>query len=72
MGTREQEILEDIKKNPTKHRGHDFNNLLRCCTVEEGATSARLMQAHEDISLRTNGGVRCDVKSGPCSCGAWH
>lgn len=20
----------------------------------------------------TNGGVRCNVSSGPCSCGAWH
>lgn len=20
----------------------------------------------------TNGGVRCDTLSGPCSCGAWH
>ena len=22
--------------------------------------------------MRTNGGVRCDVTSGPCACGAWH
>ena len=21
---------------------------------------------------RTNGGVACDVTSGPCACGAWH
>jgi hypothetical protein len=21
---------------------------------------------------RSNGGVPCDVTSGPCSCGAWH
>lgn len=21
---------------------------------------------------RTNGGVLCDTRSGPCNCGAWH
>jgi hypothetical protein len=31
------------------------------------------MEAHEEhASHGSNGGRRCDVSSGPCSCGAWH
>lgn len=63
--------FNDIKNHPENHR-HDFHSLQRCCFVN-GALDMALMQAHEDYaSLGTNGGQRCDVKSGPCSCGAWH
>jgi hypothetical protein len=66
-----EERLEDIKKNPSKHK-HDFNGLLACCMVN-GAIDALLMEAHEEyVNLGKNGGRRCDVRSGPCSCGAWH
>lgn len=38
-----------------------------------GALDLRLMQAHQDyVNLGTNGGVKCDVVSGPCACGGWH
>ncbi len=38
-----------------------------------GALNSRLAEAHEiHASLGRNGGQRCDVTSGPCSCGAWH
>lgn len=26
----------------------------------------------DDAPYGYNGGQRCDVRSGPCSCGAWH
>jgi hypothetical protein len=46
--------------------------LQRCCIVD-GAMDLGLMQAHEDhASCGRNGSRRCDVTSGPCSCGAWH
>lgn len=32
---------------------------------------AHAAEARSD-SARTNGGIRCDVTSGPCACGAWH
>jgi hypothetical protein len=66
-----QEKIEDIKNNPTKHR-HDFGALQMCCMVN-GALDTRVMEAHETYSqLGMNGGQRCDVTDGPCSCGAWH
>jgi len=61
----------DIKNHPEKHK-HDFNGLQQCCFVN-GAMDLGLMDAHgEHASLGTNGGQSCDVRSGPCSCGAWH
>jgi hypothetical protein len=65
------EKLADIKEHPERHR-HDFAALQQCCFVN-GALDMRLMDAHEEhASLGSNGGRRCDVTSGPCSCGAWH
>ena len=66
-----QERFEDIKNHPERHR-HDFSALHACCMVN-GVLDMKLFAAHEEYaSLGTNGGVRCDVTSGPCSCGAWH
>jgi hypothetical protein len=59
----------EIVSHPEKHR-HDYNGLVACCMVD-GALDTMLMQAHEGI-YGSNGGVKCDVSSGPCSCGAWH
>lgn len=64
-------VLQDIREHPENHR-HDFDGLHRCCTID-GAYDLRLVEAHEVYaSFGTNGGRRCDVRSGPCSCGAWH
>lgn len=66
-----QEILDDIRKHPDRHR-HDFEGLQRCCFVD-GAIDTLLMDAHSaNAPLGRNGGVACDVTSGPCACGAWH
>ena len=63
-----QELLEDIRKNPDKHR-HEFAALQACCMID-GAIDLEAMEAHP--ALGYNGGVKCDVTSGPCACGAWH
>jgi len=66
-----EERVKDIKEHPENHR-HDFAGLQRCCMFN-GAIDTLLLEAHEEYaSLGMNGGVRCDVASGPCSCGAWH
>jgi hypothetical protein len=66
-----EEKLRDIKEHPERHK-HDFAGLQRCCFVN-GALDMRVLDAHETYaSLGTNGGRRCDVSRGPCSCGAWH
>jgi hypothetical protein len=70
MTTREAKI-QDIKNNPDKHK-HDFAGLQRCCFIN-GAIDLGVMDAHgQYASMGTNGGQSCDVRSGPCSCGAWH
>ncbi len=66
-----KEKLNDIKDNPDKHR-HEFNALHACCMID-GALDLMLMEAHQKYAaLGYNGGRACDVRSGPCSCGAWH
>ncbi len=67
---REKKLL-DIKKYPEEHK-HTFGKLQRCCT-KNGVIDLKIMDAHSKyVDLGTNGGVRCDTVSGPCSCGAWH
>jgi hypothetical protein len=67
-----EELLRDIKNNPDKHRHGDLNGISRCSMVD-GKLDTEVFEAHEKYaSYGTNGGVRCDVASGPCSCGAWH
>jgi hypothetical protein len=63
-----KERLEDIRNHPEKHK-HSFEVLMDCCFVD-GAIDSEIMDAHP--ALGRNGGQKCDVTSGPCSCGAWH
>jgi len=66
-----QKRIEDIKANPEKHK-HDFNGLQQCCMID-GVLVLQIMDAHSKyVSLGSNGGTKCDVTKGPCSCGAWH
>lgn len=64
------ERLKDIKEHPEKHRHLDLNDLTQCC-MTNGAIDLAAMQAHEGLQ-GNNGGKGCDVRSGPCACGAWH
>lgn len=65
------ERILDIKAHPEQHQ-HSFDGLVRCC-MNDGAINTAIMQAHEDYAPQgVNGGRRCDVSRGPCSCGAWH
>lgn len=55
----------DIRENPNKHRHRDINELRRCCVAPDGTLDVLLVELH-------SAGRRCDVKEGPCNCGAWH
>lgn len=67
-----ESVLQHIKDHPEQHR-HDYPALVACCMVVDGTIDLLLMEAHgRYVSLGLNGGVRCDVNSGPCACGAWH
>lgn len=71
MDSKVEEKIKDIKEHPERHR-HTFSGLQQCCIID-GALDTAVMEAHEVYaSLGMNGGQRCDVISGPCSCGAWH
>lgn len=61
--------IEDIKKHPENHKHYGMNELSRCCMVD-GALDLYIMELHPAVGY--NGGQKCDVSSGPCSCGAWH
>lgn len=60
--------LRHIQEHPDQHR-HSFWDLSACCMVN-GAFDSALMDAHPELGR--NGGQKCDVAEGPCSCGAWH
>lgn len=64
------ERLKDIREYPANHKHRDMNGIMSCAMVD-GAISIAIMQAHEGLHGH-NGGVGCDVASGPCSCGSWH
>lgn len=66
-----EEKLKHIKENPHLHE-HNFEGLQRCSFIN-GAIDLGVMDAHSEyVNMGTNGGTRCDVRSGPCACGAWH
>lgn len=65
-----ESVLQDIREHPEKHRHADLNDLTRCCFIN-GAIDLSLQEAHEGLCGQ-NGYSRCDVRSGPCSCGGWH
>lgn len=71
MARTREEVLKEIKEHPERHT-HDFGGLQACCMFN-GALDLQVMDWHSEfIDMGRNGGVRCDVRSGPCSCGAWH
>jgi hypothetical protein len=72
-----EEALAELQAHPEVHR-HSYQELLACCTLSDASghgvlVDRRLMDAHTRfVDLGTNGGIRCDVLSGPCNCGATH
>lgn len=67
-----EERLAEIKEHPELHHHDDLSELARC-SMHENVITLMLFAAHERYApLGYNGGRRCDVRRGPCSCGAWH
>ena len=66
------DLLDEIKKHPEKHQHEELQTLTQCCFID-GAIDLVMIDAHQQYApVGYNSGVRCDVRSGPCSCGAWH
>lgn len=67
-----EERIKDIKTHPERHKHFNLEELTNCCMNGE-AINLMLMDLHSQyVDMGTNGGVRCDVREGPCACGAWH
>lgn len=60
--------VKEIQEHPELHK-HDYDSLIDCCIVD-GAIDLQLIDLHPAVGY--NGGQKCDVIGGPCSCGAWH
>lgn len=61
-------INDFSKKKKTETR--TFNELINMCIDENGVLD--LSEVDNLPAVGYNGGVKCDVTKGPCSCGAWH
>ena len=73
-------VIAEIKEYPERHMHLDLNALTACSTFSyrDGdqvimAIDTLVFEAHSQFAaIGYNGGLACDVTSGPCSCGAWH
>jgi len=64
-----EEKLREIREHPEKHQHTDIGELTRCAwNPESKAIDMVVLDAH--AGWGPNG--KCDVKTGPCACGAWH
>ena len=64
--------LLDLMAHPERHHHETLFDIRDCCTID-GNVDLQLFDQHSQYAnMGTNGGVQCDVRRGPCSCGAWH
>jgi len=64
--------LLDLMSNPASHEHESLEELRRCCMIN-GAIDLSLIDKHgQYVDMGTNGGVKCDVRRGPCAYGATH
>lgn len=68
-------VLDDTDpaeyKDPRLSVGSDFGSVVAHAMTPEGAIDLAKIQELEG-RFGSNGGRGCDVRRGPCSCGAWH
>lgn len=63
---------ENKKPDPKEEVGSSFDAVMRHAkNPKAGGIDPRRLDALEG-RYGSNGGRGCDVRSGPCSCGAWH
>lgn len=63
------ELMKSVGGRPD-NLDRSFEELVASATTEDGAID--LAALDDAPAVGYNGGVKCDVTSGPCSCGAWH
>lgn len=63
-------LLNGFAKRCQKCRKPTMNKFLANGTCPECDGRDQSIPGHRDFG--SNGGIRCDTASGPCSCGAWH
>lgn len=64
-------IKSRFKNKEGKVQKHvTVDDLIANATTEDGAIDLAAIDNAPAVGY--NGGVKCDVTKGPCSCGAWH
>ena len=63
------ELMKSLDARPDNLE-RSFEDLVALATTEDGAIDLSVFANAPAVGY--NGGVKCDVTSGPCSCGAWH
>lgn len=67
-----ESVLAELKEFPERHQHTNMNDLRDCCFLD-GAVDLTLIDLHSHyVDMGSNGGRRCDVREGPCSCGTSH
>lgn len=57
------------KEDKSGKKTRTFNELMQSA-MKDGAIDLSIIDNAPAVGY--NGGRKCDVTSGPCSCGAWH
>ena len=64
------ESTDIFQKNPRFQVGNEFEDVLAHAMTPDGIDLRKIQELEGRFG--TNAGRGCDVKNGPCSCGAWH
>ena len=61
---------ENIVDFPQKQFAEDYNDVIELGLQPDGTVMLHMLDEAPAVAI--NGGHKCDVIDGPCSCGAWH
>lgn len=62
--------MGEVVKIPQKRFAEDLNDVIDDCMVDGALMISDMDNAPAVATLRN--GAKCDVLTGPCSCGGWH
>lgn len=68
---KDDNVVDFVKRHKEEHAQDSFDNMIESCMVD-GAIDLEKFLSYEKTPVGYNGGLPCDVRKGPCSCGAWH
>jgi hypothetical protein len=70
IGIEEGKRIRQERKRRESKKERTFNEVVAHAMDEHGVLDLSALDNLPPVGY--NGGVKCDVTEGPCSCGAWH